>query len=73
MPNFQRNINFEHLFQYGCIFFGFRFYEGKKAGMQCNQIWVSSDDDNNNRTKKGQNEQQLGILPAQRRTRKGDR
>jgi hypothetical protein len=44
--------------------FGFRFYEEAKADVQCSQV-CSSSDDNNDRTKKGQNEQQLGILPAQ--------
>lgn len=51
---------------------GFRFYEEKKADVQCSQVCSSSDDSNNNndRTKKGQNEQQLGILPAQENKRR---
>jgi hypothetical protein len=43
----------------------FRFYEEKKAGMQCYQISITGKNNSSKHSnKKGQNEQQLGILPV---------
>jgi hypothetical protein len=53
---------------------GFRFYEETKASMHCNQVSVIGKNNNNNsRTKKGQNEQQLEILPSHFVSRKDKR